>query len=755
MTMGVHQGPLGHDTVESLYLGLANTELTTEDDVIYRGNREVFLKLDGNNITLGANVYFNFDNFCADASGALTGSGCVSVCVCNPERFVRNSHLIELRNVDDRTAPSFAGEENPYVEDDIVQRLYRIVEESTGVPANFDNITFEQLVEAGIKFNYESRFIRESFVSDFVGKVYDFFPGMVIETQVKVIPTDKTPDGNIPSDAINFRIYNREGRAYSRIEMYTLNNLRHNKSIMTFAAVTAHEVGHRFGLSDAYGETWPLSINEGYQLTGRESEVRFNSNNTNFPNAGLMYGNGSANLNDIEMILLAFVGDKLQEHIPGVAINPQSIAIKSALTYSHVRGPTQTLEWRDGSFIYENERSFRDANWVTWGYVVKDSEITIVRVSGITYGRAVIPTEFPEFPGIPVTRIGDFAFTDSEFHTVEIHSQIKNIGDRAFSGLVGLRTVIFEEDSLLESIGGNAFWGSGITLIRLPTNVTRIGGGAFSFCQNLKSVIFNAEPPSWIAQGNALFVQSNNLKAIYVPNGLGNEFREYLLDLNELVVEVSFDENGNPFRFDDYGNLVSFCTTCLLLMDVCDCCGECGTHFSCDCSTHCQKCRRELGRCRCCGYCEEYLLCECPICFRCGSHVEICECFCRGGCGQRIRNCVCAYCDTCGRFNCYSIQNGIFCIGDVNGSGGIDVDDALQILRLLINLSNIIGWWECNSGCEELSDCCNLHVSNYRALEAALITGSFNPSQDDAIAILRWLVGLPSALCEKWGIKRL
>jgi hypothetical protein len=70
--------------------------------------------------------------------------------------------------------------------------------------------------------------------------------------------------------------------------------------------------------------------------------------------------------------------------------------------------------------------------------------------------------------------------------------------------------------------------------------------------------------------------------------------------------------------------------------------------------------------------------------------------------------------------------------GDVTGTGELSATDAIQILRQLVELPNVID-------------------NNAIALAAANITRSNDasvtaPNVNDAIAILRSLVGLPSAL---------
>jgi hypothetical protein len=73
-----------------------------------------------------------------------------------------------------------------------------------------------------------------------------------------------------------------------------------------------------------------------------------------------------------------------------------------------------------------------------------------------------------------------------------------------------------------------------------------------------------------------------------------------------------------------------------------------------------------------------------------------------------------------------------FVHGDVNGDGNIDVSDALQILRFLVGLPNIIA----------------AEGEGSNAWNAALIVSETQPQVNDALQILRKLVGLPNQIAD-------
>ncbi len=77
----------------------------------------------------------------------------------------------------------------------------------------------------------------------------------------------------------------------------------------------------------------------------------------------------------------------------------------------------------------------------------------------------------------------------SNLTTIIIPSGVTSMGRSAFSGCSNLQSVIFKDDSQLQSIGNYAFYGcSSLTDITIPSSVTSIGDYAFAYCRNLTTV---------------------------------------------------------------------------------------------------------------------------------------------------------------------------------------------------------------------------------------------------------------------------
>jgi prepilin-type N-terminal cleavage/methylation domain-containing protein/prepilin-type processing-associated H-X9-DG protein len=89
--------------------------------------------------------------------------------------------------------------------------------------------------------------------------------------------------------------------------------------------------------------------------------------------------------------------------------------------------------------------------------------------------------------GLPVTCIGENAFSGTSLTDVTIPDSVTNIGDEAFAGCAALNSATIGNS--VTSIGNSAFYGSGLTNIAIPDSVTYVGGSAFSYCNSLNSVL--------------------------------------------------------------------------------------------------------------------------------------------------------------------------------------------------------------------------------------------------------------------------
>jgi hypothetical protein len=229
------------------------------------------------------------------------------------------------------------------------------------------------------------------------------------------------------------------------------------------------------------------------------------------------------------------------------------------------------------------------------------------------------------------------------------------------------------------------------------------------------------------------------------------------------------------------------CAVCAPITPPCDCgvCEDCGGVVPPDCT--CGICEECLS-CKC-GQCTECIPERCPLhpaqplgwCIacnpRCPTHPDrrqsdCCECYPNADCGNDDcekcnppAECPCDNpdCETCGSSaecpctdpeckvcnpdpdceckNCSDcgFLGGPRGFGRVTGGSAVVVDDAIEILKWIVGLPN------------QINPQGNVNAD---AMAAAVIVtpGAAQPSVDDAIDILKWLVGLPSVLRDTHGI---
>ena len=68
---------------------------------------------------------------------------------------------------------------------------------------------------------------------------------------------------------------------------------------------------------------------------------------------------------------------------------------------------------------------------------------------------------------------------------------LRVIGERTFTGYHNLKSVRFEEESVLEEIKCRAFYGCGLESFNAPPSLKKIGDMAFGKCTQLKDFRLN------------------------------------------------------------------------------------------------------------------------------------------------------------------------------------------------------------------------------------------------------------------------
>ena len=115
-----------------------------------------------------------------------------------------------------------------------------------------------------------------------------------------------------------------------------------------------------------------------------------------------------------------------------------------------------------------------------------------------------------------ITNIGDFAFHYcTELTSVIISPAVTEIGRWAFGNCGKLRKIVIPYG--VSEIKSSAFHGSGLTSIIIPSSVSEIESGAFSRCTELADITI---PSSIEVLKEGTFAYCNNLTNVSIPSGI-------------------------------------------------------------------------------------------------------------------------------------------------------------------------------------------------------------------------------------------
>jgi hypothetical protein len=135
------------------------------------------------------------------------------------------------------------------------------------------------------------------------------------------------------------------------------------------------------------------------------------------------------------------------------------------------------------------------------------SEYCVSNVSSVTINGTGDMVDYPG--GAPWEK------SNRSITTVVIEDGVTSIGQNAFIGCIGLRSITIPNS--VTSIGNNAFDGAGLTSITIPNSVTSIGTGAFARCNGLTSVTI---PNSVTSIGWSMFRDCRRLTSVTIGSGV-------------------------------------------------------------------------------------------------------------------------------------------------------------------------------------------------------------------------------------------
>ncbi len=143
--------------------------------------------------------------------------------------------------------------------------------------------------------------------------------------------------------------------------------------------------------------------------------------------------------------------------------------------------------------------------------------------------------------GPDLQEIGIGAFNGCSMLEITIPKSVVKLDDNCLNGVL---KVSFEPNSKLNTIGDNAFCNGKFTSIQLPETVTQIGTGAFQNCSNLKSI----QIPSKIkVLFQMTFSNCRALESIVLPNQLmmlGSNCFNNCFQLKTIVLPNSLEVIG-------------------------------------------------------------------------------------------------------------------------------------------------------------------------------------------------------------------
>lgn len=210
-----------------------------------------------------------------------------------------------------------------------------------------------------------------------------------------------------------------------------------------------------------------------------------------------------------------------------ITIGTDAIPATATVYYYSASTPTAT-----GNYWYYDENG-NIAIWHMLAYSLNEdnSSYTVTGKFNITDTDIVIPATFN---GLPVTAIGNEAFSSTAITSISIPDSVTTLGDGAFSNCASLISVTIGADSNLVTIGEGAFYNcTSLTSIFIPKSVTIIEDNALYNCTSLTALYYGATVAEWdnieIVGDNYGLNGNDNLTIYYycesTPAAEGNYWR--------------------------------------------------------------------------------------------------------------------------------------------------------------------------------------------------------------------------------------
>ena len=147
-----------------------------------------------------------------------------------------------------------------------------------------------------------------------------------------------------------------------------------------------------------------------------------------------------------------------------------------------------------------------------------DLKNTKIKVIGDNAFKDCINLKFVNVPNT-LMFIGNNAFEYCRsLQELSLPKSLQTIGNNAFKSCIGLKTIVFEENSELTSIGDYAFSDCiSLKSFDMPDSVTSIGSNVFDNCLSLESVTISSNLKSI---PSFCFQYCENLRTVVIPEGI-------------------------------------------------------------------------------------------------------------------------------------------------------------------------------------------------------------------------------------------
>ncbi len=134
-----------------------------------------------------------------------------------------------------------------------------------------------------------------------------------------------------------------------------------------------------------------------------------------------------------------------------------------------------------------------------------DIPASVTTIAGFAFANSSNLATFTIAPNSNLTRIPEYAFSNTKVAAIEVPARVTAIGDAAFSGTRSLTSLTFEAGSQLQTIGTSAFSGTRLTSVAFPASLLSLGNESFKDNISLTSVTFDSGS-QLTSLGNGVFV---------------------------------------------------------------------------------------------------------------------------------------------------------------------------------------------------------------------------------------------------------